>query len=341
MLRKHHHRGKSQLSQPTQCLLTTISIFLYLCLSYLIFTDCFFGITFSDLKYRLGLSDFSLTAYNSPFSIHFIDVGHGDSILVRCGENTALIDTGKASLGNATRKYLQRCEVKRINLLIVTHTDSDHIGDFSSIADYFPIDNVFLSQYNIRSSSEQTETERMMYAKIKEHHIKVIETGINNYSLGDVVFQILSPGRDYQNKNDNSLVVRILYKNTSFLLMADAGQGAENDLINSGKTITSDVLKVSHHGSKTATSQAFINKVAPKTAIVSVGNEEKSLPDSAVMQRLKRSVDTVLTTLEDGNIIISSDGTQLQTFTDPKSKVASFQPKGTDIGKQSASIPRT
>lgn len=293
--------------------LATLTVTAVIC--FLISKDCFFGIDSRSVMSFFGVGEFSAAADNYPFSVHFINVGTADSILIKCGDSAALVDTGNLSLNQTTRHYLQHCGVKKLDLFVATHTDSDHIGDFSSIADYCQIDKIFLSDYGTKEKTS-TEAETDFYKKISEYHIKTVSPEIQSYPLGAATIHVLSPNKEYAQKNDNSIVLQVTYQNISVLLTGDAGEAVENDILAEGVDIHSTVLKVSHHGSKYASTQKFLNAVSPETAVISVGTDNKYLPDRKTVDRLNECAESVWRTDKNGSIIVVSDGKSIKTFTE-------------------------
>lgn len=279
--------------------------------------DSFFGITTRRLMNVCGVSEFSAKADAYPLSVHFINVGHGDSILICCGGHAALIDTGSFSLNADTRNYLEHCDIERLDYCILSHTDSDHIGDFSSIADEISIESVMFSRYALDDGVVQGEAQKRLYERIEVQHIALIVPQVGDiYPLGEARLEVLSPSKNYFSTNDNSLVIRLEYGDVSFLFTGDAGEQAEEDLLASGMNLHADVLKVSHHGSKTGTSQAFLEAVQPACAVISVGSGHPSLPDRGVVERLYGCDAEVYRTDRDGTVILASDGEKIYSFTE-------------------------
>ena len=287
---------------------------LIIVLSFLIYVDGFFGISAKSVYSFFGINEFSSNADDFPLSVHFIDVGCGDSILIKCGDRTALIDTGSFSLESKAQYYIKHSGVTKLDLFVATHTDSDHIGDFSSVADNFEIDNIWLSNYCLDKKSDYTETEKAFFEKISEKNINVIYPECKTYSFGSADLQVLSPSKKYDDENDNSIVIKLTYKNVSYLFTGDSGEKAEEELLAEKADLKSTVLKVSHHGSKSATSQKFLNVVSPEYTVISAGDENKYLPNRQTVDRLKSSGAEILRTDRNGNIIVATDGDNISVF---------------------------
>lgn len=291
-----------------------VSLVLVIVFSFLIYVDAFFGISAKSLFSFFGIKEFSSYTDSFPLSVHFIDVGCGDSILIKCGDRTALIDTGSFSLSGKTEYYLKHSGVNKLDLFVATHTDSDHIGDFVSVADSFEIDNLWISNLCTDKKSDFTENEKTLFKKISEKKINVISPECKTYSFGSADLQVLSPSKKYDNDNDNSLVIKLTYKNVSYLFTGDSGEKAEMEMLSTNTDLSSTVLKVSHHGSSSATSQKFLNAVSPEYAVISAGDENKYLPNRKTVDRLKKSGAEILRTDRNGNIIVATDGNFISVF---------------------------
>lgn len=284
-------------------------------ISLLINSNLFFGISSKTIYSFFGINEFSSKADSYPLSVHFIDVGCGDCIFIKCNNKTALIDTGNFSINEKAKYYLEHNEVKKLDLFIASHTDSDHIGDFSSIADNFKIEKLWINEFCIPKEENKTETEKEFFDKISEYNIQTVYPKAGeSYSLGDAELQVIAPLNKYENQNDNSLVIKLIYKDVSFLFTGDAGKDSENEMLLSDINLKSAVLKLSHHGSKSATTEEFLNAVAPQYAVISAGDENKYLPNREVVDRLNDFGAEILRTDVDGSIIIATDGKTIKTF---------------------------
>ena len=291
-----------------------VSLVLVIVFSFLIYVDAFFGIPAKSLYSFFGIREFSSNADTYPLSVHFIDVGCGDSILIKCGDRTALIDTGSFSLNGKTQYYLKHSGVTKLDLFVATHTDSDHIGDFVSVADNFEIDNLWISNFCTDKKSDFTESEKLFFEKISEKNINFIYPECKTYPFGSAELQVMSPSKKYDDDNDNSLVIKLTYKNVSYLFTGDSGEKSETQMLNENTDLRSTVLKVSHHGSSSATSQKFLNAVLPEYAVISAGDENKYLPNRKTVDRLKNSGAEILRTDRNGNIIVATDGNNISVF---------------------------
>ncbi len=249
--------------------------------------------------------------------VYFIDVGQADCTLIESNGLYMLIDSGEEEDGETVKKYLRDRGVDRLTYVIATHPHEDHIGGMDDVIDSFQTDNVIMPKVSAATYC----FENMANAIIKSK-AKVIEPVVGaSYSLGDFTFTVLGPKEyDTEEMNNNSVAIKLVNKNDSFIFTGDAEAQEENDIINSGIDISADVLRVGHHGSKSSTSDAFLNKVAPKYAVISVGKDNAyDHPADTTVEKLnnkkikiyRTDIHNTITAVSTGNGITftqSSDG---------------------------------
>lgn len=262
---------------------------------------------------NLGLFDGKrpAAAVEGRIELHMIDIGQGDSILIKAPEGNILIDAGenKKSTEEALKNYLDSVGVTEFKYVIFTHPDADHIGGGDMIVNTYSIDTVLMEPYNYGS---ETGVYKDLTSAITTHSVTVVDPSPKDeYKVGDVVLTILSPTKDYGDKNENSIVARLDYGETSVMLTGDAEKKAEKDIVAIYKKsdLDCDVLKVGHHGSSTSSTQEFIDAVTPQYAIISVGEGNKyNHPNEDTVKRLEDAGATVLRTDQLGSIVLESDG---------------------------------
>ena len=240
--------------------------------------------------------------------VHFVDVGQGDATLILCGEHAMLIDAGDNSKGTALQLYLTKQGVKKLDYLILTHPDADHIGGADVILTKFDVDTVFLSDY-----PEDTKTYQEVLDALKAKHMRssMPEPG-DSYTLGSADFTILAPLERYDNANDSSIALMLHHGSNSFLFTGDCGEDAEQDLTASGQELKADVYQVGHHGSRYSSSQTFMNAVSPTWAVISCGEDNSyGHPAAEVLNRFRTMGIKVFRTDEQGSIIAVSDGKEI------------------------------
>lgn len=254
----------------------------------------------------LSVTVFADTASSNKLIVNYIDVGQGDSELIECNGEYMLVDAGEKDKGTVVVNYLKSRGVEKLDYVVATHPHSDHIGGMAEVLNAFPVSNIIMPKVN-----NTTATYTNMLKVIQQKGIKAIEPKIgDSYKLGNSTFTIVGPKKyDTKNMNNDSVAFRLVYGNNSFLFCGDAEKEEESDIIASGQTLKSDVYKVSHHGSTTSSSTAFLNKVQPKYAIIEVGEGNSyGHPKEKTLEALSKIGATIYRTDLNGNIVISSDG---------------------------------
>lgn len=251
------------------------------------------------------------TAAEAPqiFSVHFIDVGQGDSILLEYDSQYALIDGGYAETGPALVQYLHDQGVDELDLVIGTHNHGDHVGGLGLVLDVFEAGRVWCG-----STSGYTSAYRDFISAAEEQGLMVEKPRPGEvFFLGDVKLQVLGPlGSYYEDVNNTSIVVMATYGDHRFLLTGDMRWEAEQELVEAGLDLKADVLKAGHHGSYTSTSALLLGAVKPTYAVISCGrSNDYGHPHDEPMARLRGMGVTIFRTDLMGTIVFSTDGTTL------------------------------
>lgn len=266
-----------------------------------------------DIYSSLGYTD--ANPASGELSVHFLNVGCADSIYINCGEYNVLIDAGNESINNKPIAYLRENGVKKLDLLIATHPDKDHIGGMADVVDAFPVERFWtpqLKQKLVPASGFYTD----LLDGLDRQSVPVTNPWAGEQvKLGGMIFTVLSPSKLYSDTNDSSVVVRLSFGKNSFLFTGDAEKKAENDMIKSGMNLKADVLKVGHHGSKSSSSKDFLKAVHPQYAVISVGDNSYGLPKKAVIKRIEKLGAAVYRTDRYGTVVFYSDGEQLTVHT--------------------------
>lgn len=219
----------------------------------------------------------------------FVDVGQGDC-MVALGERVAvMIDAGPTDSVHRVRKALSDYGVERLNALILTHPHEDHIGGAAALLEQYPVDAVYLSAGN-----PDGETDRECFdALLDTARSKGIEpvrlSDSIELSMEEMTLSVYASPLQTGDENDNGLVVRAALPQLSALITGDAGTDAEFAFMQRGDRLDSDILKIGHHGSKTSTSPAFLRRVNPKAAVISVGRNSYGHPSPTVTSRLSEA----------------------------------------------------
>lgn len=227
----------------------------------------------------------TIPLYNSNLEVVMFDVGEADSMLISTPSKKVniLIDTGRGIDINNIIIYLKSIGISKLNYLIITHGDEDHIGGALYLIDNFKVDNVILNK------GDYTELEVELIIHLKNKNIKYTNN-INKIPLLGSYMYLLNT-KKFSNENDNSIVTYFEYQKYKFLFMGDSSSKTEEYLINNYNLTNISFLKVGHHGSNTSSSPHFINKINPKVSLISVGrNNFYHHPNKKVLTNLSNSV---------------------------------------------------
>jgi len=236
-----------------------------------------------------------------PLEVSFLDVGQGDAILINFENHyQILIDSGisnKKILSELSQ--VMPAQDRFLEVVIATHYDKDHVGGMRAVLENYKV-GLFLD--NGQFSKTEAATVVIDLLKLKNiPHQKVLEN--SRIELGEkAVLNFFNPDGNKGEANDNSVVVRLDFKENSFLFTGDIGFKTEQDLIKDGHNLDVDWLKVGHHGSKNSSGAAFLKKVTPLKAIISVGKNSYGHPAEETLDRLGLIGAEILSTLEEGTI---------------------------------------
>ena len=261
-----------------------------------------------ETKQVIGsLNDSVKVAVDGNLNIYYFDVGQADSILLENSGKYMLIDAGNNADGENIVNYLKNLGVKKLDYLIATHAHEDHIGGMDDVINAFEIDAFYMPDV---VTTTKTFEDLITALETKEVAFDTPEIG-DIFLFGGCKFEVIHLGDESSDLNDSSIVVRGLYGDNSFLFMGDATSNVEKKILKSN--IDSDVLKVGHHGSRYSTSVNFLNKVTPKYAIISVGDDNSyNHPHSVTFTKLEDVDALVYRTDTDGTIFVSSDGKEIK-----------------------------
>lgn len=277
----------------------------------------------------------------TDLKVHYIDVGQGDSILIQKDGETMLIDAGDNESGKVVVDYLKKNHVSKIDYLIGTHPHSDHIGGLDTVIENFDIGKVMMPKVTHTSKT----FEDVLLALKKKDLKLILPKAEDTYGLGDAKWKILAPnGEEYDNFNNYSLVIQLLYKNNSFLFTGDAESQSEKEILQANKknSLISDVLKIGHHGSSTSTTDEFLQAIQPKVAVISLGKENSyGHPHKEILEKLKKNQVTIFRTDLNGTIIATSDGEQITFEIEKKQEVNKENGETLYIGNKNTKVLHT
>lgn len=259
-------------------------------------------------------------------NVYFFDVGQGDCTVITQGDHAMLIDAGDNDKGTAVQAYLNYLGIETLDYVILTHPDADHIGGADVVLYKFDCEMVLMPD---KKADTRTYDDVIQAMKSKNYSATHPEVG-DTYAFGDAVFTVLGPVQEYSDNNNNSIVIRMVHGNNSFLFTGDAETDAEADILNDGLNVRADVLKAGHHGSSTSTSDAFLEAVSPEYAVISCGEDNKyGHPHAETMNKFRQAGITVYRTDEQGTVIASSDGNTITWNESPSDSWLTGEASGT------------
>ncbi len=242
----------------------------------------------------------------SDFSVRFIDIGQGDAALVRCDGETMLIDGGKNKMSDIIYTCLKTNGIDTIDYMVCTHADDDHIGGLSAAFSAAEVKNVLSP-----AIGANTKSYKNLMSKINENNVPVQNPKPGEkIMLGKSIVEFYGPiSETADDRNNGSIVMKIIYGKTSFLFTGDAERKEEQEMIDAGFDLSATVLKVGHHGSRNSTTYPFLREVMPEYAVISVGKGNSyGHPTADVLSRLRDADVKVYRTDMQGDILMTSDG---------------------------------
>lgn len=245
--------------------------------------------------------------------VYYIDVGQADSILVTLGGCSMLIDAGNNDDGKAVVDFIADKGISKLDIVAGTHPHEDHIGGLDDVINAFEIGEIIMPKV-----SHTTKTYKDVLTAIKNKNLTVTAAKAGQtYSLAGGNIEIISPIKEkYDNLNQYSAVIRLTYKNTSFLFTGDMEKVNEDELLTSSADVKADVLKVAHHGSRTSSTSEFLAAVSPQYGVICVGKDNSyKHPHANVLSRLQNMM-TVYRTDIHGTITVTSDGQNISVDTE-------------------------
>jgi beta-lactamase superfamily II metal-dependent hydrolase len=253
-------------------------------------------------------------------SVHFIDVGQGDSILLESKGEFVLVDAGEKDYGATVTRYIEDQHAAALKYVIATHPHSDHIGGMKQVLDSIRTENFITVE-----TDQSTRTWLNVLDAVDRHDVNYIDAAVGaTYSFGEAQFTILAPLSDgYEGYNNYSVVTKVECGDVSFLLTGDAEKLSEKEMIASGADLHADVLKLGHHGSSTSSTAAFLKAVDPSYVVISCGvNNDYGHPHRETMKKLELLGCPVYRTDEMGTVVAYTDGTTLSFSTERGSAAA-------------------
>ncbi|MEF3691910.1 MAG: ComEC/Rec2 family competence protein [Candidatus Moraniibacteriota bacterium] len=264
----------------------------YLFLIFLIFTSLLLGLIILSLK------------KSQQLEVSFLNVGQGDAILIESGNRQVLIDAGKNG-----RTVLEKLGEempfwdRTLETVIITHPDLDHYGGLGDILKYYQVESVLKTEAE-NTAEEWQEAKR----DIEKEKSMVLNSTFGstivfpNGAKLEIIYPFSKVEQSPEDKNDTSIVARLDFGENRFLFTGDLSQAGEAELLKYGADISADILKVGHHGSKSSSSDKFIQKINPQQAIISVGKNSYGHPHPEVLERLESNSVKIWRTDESGTV---------------------------------------
>jgi len=244
---------------------------------------------------------------NPNLEVEFIDVGQAESIFIKQDGHNILIDAGNNADGKLLVKYLKNKGIKKFDYVVGTHPHEDHIGGLDDIINEFEIEHILMPDVTNNTKTFE-DVLNAIEKKNLEIEIPIID---ETFTAGDLNFKVIYTGTNEEDLNSDSIVLRMDYKNNSYLFTADLTGDIEKELLE--KDIDVNIYKVAHHGSTYSNTYEFLERVTPKYAIISCGKDnDYYYPHIKALNRIKKHTKEIYRTDQDGTIIVKDDGKNIE-----------------------------
>lgn len=249
------------------------------------------------------------TGVESNYSIHFINVGQGDSALIKFEDANILIDAGESDKGTDVVRYLNENNVEKLDMVIATHPHADHIGGMRVVLENIEVEKLILPRVPDELVPTTKAYENMLKTA-KKNNVKVsFIDSMQDYRFGDLLVKNIPANGEYDDLNDYSIVTKLTFNGTSALFTGDITKTAESYLLDQGINVKADLLKVAHHGSKGSTGQDFVDAVTPTDAVISVGfDNDYGHPNKDVVNKRLKDADVYMTDTDGSVVFEYQDG---------------------------------
>lgn len=252
-----------------------------------------------------GMAVDTIQAEDVLLRVDFLNVGQADCALLSTNGHYMVIDGGNNGDADTILSYLEGQGVEKLDAVVGTHPHEDHIGSLDAIINHFDVDAVYMPKIMHTSKTFEDVLDAVANKGLK---IKSPSPG-DTIDFNGLEIEVLGPQREYKDFNNNSIVLKVNAGETAFLFTGDAEETAEKDILQAGYDLQADVLKVGHHGSSTSSSQAFLQAVKPKYAVISVGvGNSYHHPEEEALQRLQSIGAEIYRTDLQGDIVCTTDG---------------------------------
>ncbi len=256
-------------------------------------------------------------------SVSFLDVGQGDCIYVSVENHNMLIDCGPDINAEKLHQFFQRNSITQLDAVIGTHPDSDHIGGMNAVLKNYKVNNVYFPKIKEKIIGNvqgyKSCLDEINRQNIPLHYVdsNLVDSDEFVSCFKDILnVDFLSPTKEYGDTNSDSIMLKLTYGKISFLFTGDASSHTEDYLLKNNIDVSAEVLKVSHHGSRSATTKAFLSRVNPAIAVVPVGDNVHSLPNVEIMKNLESYGCEIYRTDKNGIVTLTTDGEKIQVHTE-------------------------
>lgn len=273
---------------------------------------------------------------NSSLEIIFISVGQGDATLIRCDGHAMLIDGGMSNQSSKIYTILKNREITSLDYIVATHAHEDHVGGLAGALNYAT------AKVALAPVSEADNKPFQSFVKyLDQQGVSVTIPSVNDeFSLGSATFRILGPISFSSEPNNTSLVIRLSYGNFHALFTGDAEYSEEQEILGSGNSLQSDVLKVGHHGSNSSSGYQWIYEINPKIAVISCGaGNMYGHPHEEVLSRFRDADVKVLRTDLQGDITITVQPSGEYTYSVTRNATADTLVPGSEAVVKSEPTP--
>lgn len=247
-------------------------------------------------------------------TVHFIDAGEGDCILLESDDEFVLIDAGERDYGEEVLRYIEDRGADELKYVIATHPHSDHVGGLRTV-----IDGIETENFITVTCGDDSYTWDKLIDAVDRNEVNQIEAEAGQtYTFGNSSFTIMGPlSKDHESYNDLSVVTKVTCGDIRFLIEGDAERASEYEMVDAGEDLSADVIRCGHHGSCDASSDKLLKVVDPAFAVVSCGAEnEYGHPHRETIQKFKTMGCPLLRTDEMGTIVAYTDGKNLRFSAD-------------------------
>ena len=272
--------------------------------------DYFEIVTYRHVSQIVGLYDEPIYYNTDETTIHFIDVGQGQCVLISSDGHNMLIDGGEREYSSKIISYIENLDIDKLDYVIATHPHSDHIGGLSGVIEHFEVDEIIAPM--IPDTLVPTSNSYYDFLNAVKKNGKGMSKAIVGeiYNLGDSQFEIIAPlSEESDDLNNYSVVCVFKYGENTALFGGDASEYEENDILKSDADIDVDLLNVFHHGSSSSSGKEFLYNVSPEYCVIMCGADNSyGHPNKSTIERLEVYTDNIYRTDLQGTIICEMDG---------------------------------